>query len=76
MSKVDGILTNLFLQFGSYSLGKYVIKSTKNDGYVFNLYADNGKVIGTSQTYKSQDSAKNGVESVKKNAKSEIEEQD
>ncbi len=56
-------------------MGKYVIKKTSNDGFVFNLIASNNQVIGTSQTYKSLASAKAGIESVKKNAGSDIEDQ-
>lgn len=48
-------------------MGKFTIKPT-NTGYVFNLKAGNGEVIATSQTYKSLDSAKNGVASVTANA--------
>jgi hypothetical protein len=56
-------------------MGKFIIKKTSNDGFVFNLLANNNEVIGTSQTYKSLASAKSGIESVKKNAESEIEDQ-
>ena len=35
---------------------------------MFNLKANNNEVIATSQVYKSLDSCKNGVESVRKNA--------
>lgn len=48
-------------------MGKFEVKST-DAGYRFNLKAGNGEVIATSQTYKSMDSCKNGIESVKKNA--------
>lgn len=48
-------------------MGKFTIKPT-NTGFVFNLKAGNGEVIATSQTYKSLDSAKNGVASVTANA--------
>lgn len=48
-------------------MGKFEIKTT-DAGFRFNLKAGNGEVIATSQTYKSLDSCKNGVESVKKNA--------
>ena len=32
------------------------------------LKAGNGEIVATSQTYKSKDACKNGIESVKKNA--------
>ncbi|MCQ2561845.1 MAG: YegP family protein [Clostridia bacterium] len=48
-------------------MGKFVIKETKT-GYTFNLKAGNGEVIGVSEVYKAESSAKNGIESVKKNA--------
>ena len=49
-------------------MGKFVISASKNDGFVFNLKAGNNEVIATSQVYKSLDSCKNGIESVKVNA--------
>lgn len=48
-------------------MGKFVIKEVKN-GFVFNLQAGNGEVIGTSQTYSAEKSCENGIESVRKNA--------
>ena len=48
--------------------GKFVIKKTSNGQYRFNLKAGNGEIIATSETYKSKDSAKAGIESVKTNA--------
>ena len=48
-------------------MGKFVIKSSEK-GCHFVLKADNGEVIATSQHYKSKDSCKKGIESVKKNA--------
>ena len=48
-------------------MGKFEIKTT-DAGYRFNLKAGNGEIIATRQTYKSLDSCKNGIESVKKNA--------
>lgn len=47
---------------------KFEVKETTNGGYMFNLKAGNGQVIGTSQTYTSKDGCMNGVESVMKNA--------
>ncbi len=65
----------IYSQYVTINMGKYVIKKTSNDGFVFNLLANNNEVIGSSQTYKSMASAKSGIESVKKNAGSEIEDQ-
>ena len=56
-------------------MGKFVIKKSKNDQFVFNLLAANNQVICTSETYKAIDGAKNGIESVKKNCMAEIEDQ-
>ena len=49
-------------------MGKFILKKTKNDGFMFNLLATNGQVICTSQVYASKASAKNGIESIRKNA--------
>jgi len=46
----------------------FEVKETSNGGWMFNLKAGNGQVIGTSQTYKSKDECENGVESVMNNA--------
>jgi uncharacterized protein len=43
-------------------------QSEKNDEYYFRLKAKNGQVILTSQGYANKAGAKNGIESVKKNA--------
>ena len=48
-------------------MGKFVIKTT-DAGVHFVLKAANGEIIATSQTYKSKDACKKGIESVKKNA--------
>ena len=56
-------------------MGKIVIKRTSNDGYHFTIVANNGQVVGVSQTYKSLKSAKSGIESVKRNRNSRVEDQ-
>jgi len=56
-------------------MGEYIIKKTSNDGFVFNIVANNKEIVGTSQTYKSKAAAKIGIESVRKNANVEIEDQ-
>lgn len=47
---------------------KYERKLANSGKPMFNLRATNGQVIGTSQTYESEASRDNGIESVKKNA--------
>ncbi len=56
-------------------MGKFIIKKTKSEQYVFNLLAGNNQVICTSETYKALDSAKNGIASVKSNCGSAVEDQ-
>ena len=48
-------------------MGKFVIKETST-GYVFNLKAGNGEVIGTSEVYTTLAACESGINSVKKNA--------
>lgn len=48
-------------------MGKFEIKKRKNAEFQFNLKASNGEIILTSEGYKSKDSCKNGIDSVKKN---------
>ena len=48
-------------------MGKFVIQE-KNDKYSFRLKAGNGEVIAVSQSYKSLQTCKAGVASVKANA--------
>ena len=57
------------------SMGKYVIKQTSDGCYMFNLVASNGQVIGTSQKYRALNSAKSGVESVKRISYTRVEDQ-
>lgn len=45
-------------------MGKFVVKNSKSGGYVFNLKANNGQVIASSQVYKSVTGYKNGIKSV------------
>ena len=47
---------------------KYDLLTAANGKLHFNLKAANHQVIGSSQMYASEASAKNGIESVKKNA--------
>lgn len=52
-------------------MGKFVISQRSNDDYQFNLKADNGQVILTSQGYASKSGCTNGIESVRTNATDE-----
>ena len=48
---------------------KSCFKPTKNaNGHRFNLVANNGRVIGTSETYKTSRACENGMNSVRSNA--------
>jgi uncharacterized protein YegP (UPF0339 family) len=48
-------------------MGKFVISTRKNGEFQFNLKADNGQVILTSEGYTTKAACENGIESVKKN---------
>jgi uncharacterized protein YegP (UPF0339 family) len=48
--------------------GKFEIYTDKSGKFRFRLKAGNGEIIASSEAYESKASAKNGVESVKKNA--------
>ena len=48
-------------------MGKFVIRNTAT-GVKFDLKANNGEVIATSEVYKALKSCMNGIESVKKNS--------
>ena len=49
---------------------KFQLYKDKKGEFRFRLVAPNGETIATSEGYKSKDGAKNGIESVKKNATS------
>ena len=56
--------------------GKFIITTAKNGEYTFNLKAGNGEVIlSASETYTTMAACENGVESVRKNALSPVEDQ-
>lgn len=46
--------------------GRYVLKSTADGQFMFNLQAGNNEVILTSERYTAKASALNGIESVRK----------
>ncbi|MBN1167702.1 MAG: YegP family protein [Methanospirillaceae archaeon] len=47
---------------------RFEVKKDKAEKFRFSLKAANGEIIGQSQGYKSENSCRNGIESVKKNA--------
>lgn len=53
--------------------GKFTIKQAKNGKHHFNLVAANKEVIGSGQMYASRATARKGIASVMRNAKSKIE---
>lgn len=50
-------------------MGKFVITKRVNGEYQFNLKANNGQTILVSEGYGTKSNCKNGIESVKHNAK-------
>lgn len=48
--------------------GKFELFTARNGKFHFNLKASNGQVILTSQGYAARSGARNGIESVRKNA--------
>lgn len=52
--------------------GKYEIYQDSSGGFRFRLKAGNGEVIATSESYTTKAAAKNGIESVKANAGSDV----
>jgi len=49
-------------------MGKFVIKVTKSGQFQFNLKADNGQVILSSEQYTTKAACNNGVSSVRENS--------
>ena len=43
-------------------MGKFVVKTTANGGFKFDLKAGNGEIIASSQIYKSEKSCNAGIE--------------
>ena len=48
--------------------GKFVLKKSRTGQFQFNLHATNGRVILTSEQYKTRAAAMNGIKSVQKNS--------
>lgn len=51
--------------------GKFILKTTRNKKFMFNLKASNGQIILTSERYESKKAAQTGIQSVRKNAGNE-----
>lgn len=49
-------------------MGEFIIKKRVNANYQFNLKANNGEIILTSEEYTTKAGCRNGIESVKANA--------
>ena len=49
-------------------MGKFEIKKDKSEQYRFNLKANNGQIILSSEAYKAKASCENGIESVRTNS--------
>jgi uncharacterized protein len=47
---------------------KFELKKSASGKFHFNLKAGNGEIIASSEMYESKAAAKNGIESVRKNA--------
>ena len=56
-------------------MGKFVVKETKNGGLMFNLKANNGQTICSSQIYKTPATCAKGIASVRACCVGEIEDQ-
>ena len=52
--------------------GKFEVYKDKSGGFRFRLKAGNGEVVASSESYKTKAGAMGGVESVKKNASSDV----
>lgn len=50
------------------NIGNFERKTSKNGKFYFNLKAENGEIIGTSELYESEAARENGIYSVIKNA--------
>ncbi|WP_310991776.1 YegP family protein [Aequorivita marina] len=46
----------------------FEMKTAKNGKFHFNIKSTNGQIIGSSQMYSAESGAKNGIESIQKNA--------
>lgn len=55
-------------------MGKFKVKKVKT-GIKFNLAAGNGEIIATSEVYTTKESCLKGIESVRKNCNSDVEDQ-
>ena len=68
-SSKDGCMNGIeSVKKNSQDMDNFECKEAANGKWHFNLKAGNGQVIGTSQMYASEESCKNGCESVMRNA--------
>ena len=56
-------------------MGKVIIRNTSDGGYYFTVVANNHEVVGVSQTYRSIENAKLGIESIRTNRNADLEDQ-
>ena len=56
-------------------MGRFPVKQTSDGRYMFNLIANNNRVISSSQTHASIANAKVGIESVRTNCAAPVEDQ-
>jgi uncharacterized protein YegP (UPF0339 family) len=63
-----GLNPSIALEGITNMAAKFELKKNAKGQFHFNLKAGNGEIIATSEMYESKASAKNGIESVKKNA--------
>ena len=68
VNSVAGVEDQTVEGFETIKNPKYEIYKDKAGEFRFRLKAKNGQIIATSEGYKTMDSCKNGIESVKKNA--------
>jgi uncharacterized protein len=48
-------------------MGRFIIKSKDEGGFIFNLEDNNGQIILTSETFMTKESCKDGIDSVQTN---------
>ena len=65
------IISFNYKHLNTKTMGKFVITLRKNGEFQFNLKATNGQVILTSEGYTTKSACMNGIESVRKNCKTE-----
>jgi uncharacterized protein YegP (UPF0339 family) len=75
-SKANAVNGIVSVQINSIKEERFARENSTDDQYYFNLKANNGQIIGTSEMYTTSESRDNGIESVKQNGHTiEIEDQ-